>query len=380
MTGGIGEGGRPRLLHVVGARPNFMKAAPVMEALAGTGDVEQMLVHTGQHYDDELSDVFFEDLGLPRPDVNLGVGSASHAVQTAEVMKRIEPVLDDTSPDWVFVVGDVNSTLAVALTAVKLGIRVAHVEAGLRSGDRSMPEEINRLLTDQISDALFTTEESASDNLRREGVPDERIHFVGNVMIDTLDRLRSRADPAAVCGRLGLREREFVLLTLHRPGNVDREDRLRRILEVLQASAEQQGLPIVFPIHPRTAERARSFGLERELGRLMVIEPQRYLDFLGLMDAAGVVLTDSGGIQEETTVLGVPCLTLRPNTERPVTLTDGTNRLVTGSLDEVPGLIAERLGWERRASRPPLWDGRAAERIAEVTVGTLLPVGPVGAR
>lgn len=366
------ERSKPRIVHIVGARPNFMKAAPVMKALARTGGTDQRLVHTGQHYDDELSAYFFEDLGLPRPDVNLGVGSGSHAVQTAEVMKRIEPVLEEVAPDWVFVVGDVNSTVAVALTAVKLGFRVAHVEAGLRSGDRTMPEEINRLLTDQISDALFTTEQSASDNLRREGVADEKIYFVGNVMIDTLDRLRARADSAAVCDRLGLREREFVLVTLHRPANVDREERFRQILRALEASAEDHGLPVVFPMHPRTEARLGAFGLEDEISRMRIIQPQRYLDFLGLMDAAGVVLTDSGGIQEETTVLGVPCLTLRPNTERPVTLTEGTNHLVQDSLDRLPQLIAERLEWERRATRPPLWDGRAAERIADITLGQLL--------
>ncbi len=373
------QGDRASVLHVVGARPNFMKVAPVMEALDRTGAISQRLLHTGQHYDPELSEHFFEDLGLPEPDVNLGVGSGEHAVQTGEIMIRIDPVLEELAPDWVFVVGDVNSTVAAALTAVKRGIRVAHVEAGLRSGDRSMPEEINRIVTDRLSDALFVTERSGVENLRREGVDGDQIHFVGNVMIDTLDRLRGRADREAVLGRLDLDEDGYVLVTLHRPGNVDDPERLRAALEALVRVRDDSGLPVVFPMHPRTRERVDERGLEALAQRIRCVEPLRYLDFLALMDGARAVVTDSGGIQEETTVLGVPCLTVRPNTERPVTVSEGTNRLYPGALEGLPDAVAERLSEGRRETRPELWDGRAAERIADVMVERYLsPAG--GAR
>lgn len=362
---------RPSVLHVVGARPNFMKVAPVMEALGGTGAVDQTLLHTGQHYDPELSGHFFDDLGLPEPDVNLGVGSGTHAEQTGQIMIRIDEVLEELTPDWVFVVGDVNSTVAASLTAVKRGIRVAHVEAGLRSGDLSMPEEINRILTDRISHALFTTEESAGRNLRSEGIDPERIHFVGNVMIDTLDRMREKAASRDVCGRMGLESGEYVLVTLHRPGNVDDAGRLEGILEALERVRERVGVPVVFPAHPRTRQRIEAFGLGSSAAGIELVEPLGYLDFLSLMDSAGAVLTDSGGIQEETTVLGVPCVTLRPNTERPVTVEEGTNELFTGPLDELPERMAARLGEGRSARRPPLWDGSAGERIAEVTLELL---------
>lgn len=366
---------KPILLHVVGARPNFMKVGPVLAALEATGEVDQHLVHTGQHYDEELSGAFFDELGLPRPDENLGVGSGSHAAQTAEVMVRMEPVLQEVAPARVFVYGDVNSTVAAALTAAKLGIPVAHVEAGLRSGDRSMPEELNRIVTDQLGDALFATERAAVENLEREGVAPGRIHLVGNVMIDTLERLRPVAEARPVRGRLGLEEEGFVLVTLHRPGNVDDAERLGEVLDALDAVREATGSEVVFPMHPRTAERIERFGLEGRVGGVRVQEPLGYLDFLALMSASAAVLTDSGGIQEETTVLGVPCVTLRPNTERPVTVTDGTNRLFDGPLGELPGVVAAAAAEGRRPARPPLWDGKAGDRIAEITVDRLLGVG-----
>ena len=356
------------ILHIVGARPNFMKIAPVMRAFARTGEVTQTLVHTGQHYDAELSKYFFEDLGLPRPDVDLGVGSASHAVQTARVMIALEPVLHRVAPDWVFTVGDVNSTVAAALVAAKLGRKVAHVEAGLRSGDWTMPEEINRVVTDRLSDLLFTTEASANDNLRAEGIAAERVHFVGNVMIDTLLEHRERALELGVAEGMGLEPGDYILVTLHRPSNVDDPDRLAALLTALGELTAGTGHPVVLPLHPRTSERVRRLELEHLLGPLDVLPPLRYLDFLGLMATAGLVVTDSGGIQEETTVLGVPCITVRPNTERPVTITHGTNRLYDGDpsglLDVARSAMLER----RDVEPPPLWDGHAAERIADVTL------------
>lgn len=369
---------RASVLHVVGARPNFMKVAPVMGALGRTGAVDQKLLHTGQHYDPELSGHFFDDLGLPEPDVNLGVGSGRHAEQTGKMMIRMDPVLEEVGPDWIFVVGDVNSTVAASLTAVKRGIRVAHVEAGLRSGDRSMPEEINRIVTDSLSDALFVTEPSGVENLRREGADEEQIHFVGNVMIDTLDRLRGRTEKEAVLERMGLEDRSYVLVTLHRPGNVDDEEQLAAVLEALAAVSQRSGLPVVFPMHPRTTSRVEEFGLDDIARRIAVVDPLGYLDFLALMDGAAAVVTDSGGIQEETTVLGVPCLTVRPNTERPVTVSEGTNRLYTGPMEGLPEAVSERLSVTRQEKRPKLWDGRAAERIAEITVNQLLPASPTG--
>ncbi|HEY8469317.1 MAG TPA: UDP-N-acetylglucosamine 2-epimerase (non-hydrolyzing) [Longimicrobiales bacterium] len=357
-----------KVMHVAGARPNFMKVAPVMEALRQYPQVCQYLVHTGQHYDDRLSRTFFEELEIPRPDVNLGVGSGTHAVQTARVMEAFEPVCLEWQPDVVVVVGDVNSTLACALVAAKLGIPVAHVEAGLRSFDWSMPEEINRVVTDRLSDLLFTTEPSANENLRREGVPAERIHFVGNVMIDTLLRHRSRARALRMPDRLGLVPGRFVLVTLHRPSNVDSPEALAPIVAGLERVAAE--VPVVFPVHPRTRRTLDAVIAEGGGSSMRLLEPLGYLEFLGLMCDAGVVVTDSGGIQEETTVLGVPCLTVRPNTERPITIEQGTNRLVRAE----PGAIAEEalaaLGAERRNGRrlPELWDGRAAERIAQILV------------
>ncbi len=356
-----------RILHVAGARPNFMKIAPLMAAFRAHAGVEQALVHTGQHYDDALSRVFFDDLGIPRPDVDLGVGSGSHAVQTARVMQAFEPVCLEFRPDLVVVVGDVNSTVACALVAAKLGIKVAHVEAGLRSFDWSMPEEINRVVTDRLSDLLFTTEPSANENLRREGVPEERIHFVGNVMIDTLLRHRERARALAVPERLGVDAGRFALVTLHRPGNVDTPETLAPIVEGLERIAAHA--PVLFPVHPRTRPNLEAVLAGRD-HRLQLLDPLGYLQFLGLLCDAGVVITDSGGIQEETTVLGVPCLTVRPNTERPVTIEQGTNRLIRPDPDAIGEAALAALANGRRNSQPlpDLWDGKAAERIAAIVV------------
>lgn len=359
------------VLHVVGARPNFMKVAPVMEAFARMGDIRQTLVHTGQHYDESLSGAFFEDLDIPEPDLNLGVGSGSHAAQTGRVMIALEPVLERLEPDWVFTVGDVNSTLAAALVARKMGLRVAHVEAGLRSFDRGMPEEVNRVLTDAISDALFTTEPSANEHLRAEGIPPERIHYVGNVMIDTLDRHRKRAAELDVHAGLDLQPERYVVVTLHRPSNVDRRERLAAVLRALAEVRFETDLPVVLPLHPRTAENVHRFGLDDALAPLITLAPLRYLEFLSLMDRAAAVVTDSGGVQEETSVLGVPCVTLRNSTERPITLSEGTNRLYDGDPDGLADVVREAVVAERRPCRPPLWDGRAAERIARITVEEL---------
>ena len=353
-----------KILHVVGARPNFMKVAPVMRALARRpGEFEQILVHTGQHYDAAMSAVFFRDLGLPEPDHNLGVGSASHAVQTAAVMQAFEPLLARYQPDWVVVPGDVNSTLACALTAAKLGYRVAHLEAGLRSFDRSMPEELNRVLTDHLADLLFTTEASANANLAREGLAADRVRFVGNTMIDSLVALRPRAEAAWPALQAALGAGPYIAVTLHRPANVDSEPALRALFAALEAVSRQ--VRVVFPVHPRTRQRLAQLGLTADPARLSLIEPLGYIDFLALETHAALVLTDSGGVQEETTYLGVPCLTLRPNTERPVTVTSGTNRLVWPAADQLPGALAAALQQPHPPRpAPPLWDGRAAERIA----------------
>ena len=357
-----------RVMSVVGARPNFIKIAPIVAQLqAHAGAFVSTLVHTGQHYDEKLSQVFFEELGIPRPDVNLNVGSGSHTQQTAAVMTAFEPVLIEQRPDVLVVVGDVNSTLACALVASKLSVPVAHVEAGLRSFDRTMPEEINRLLTDQISDLLFTTDPAAENNLRREGIDPSKIHFVGNVMIDTLLAHRARARALNVPARFGLAPRGYGLLTLHRPSNVDDLGTFDRLVEAVAAISGE--MPILFPVHPRTrptiARSSRADALVRD-GALRLVDPLGYVEFLGLMDSSRVVLTDSGGVQEETTILGVPCLTLRENTERPVTVTHGTNQLVgTDPARIVRAWRDLRHGAEPRGV-PPLWDGRAAGRIVEV--------------
>jgi UDP-N-acetylglucosamine 2-epimerase (non-hydrolysing) len=367
-----------RLLSVVGARPNFMKIAPIVDELKKHPDVEHCLVHSGQHYDELLSGNFFADLGLPKPDVNLQVGSGGHAVQTAEIMKRIEPVLLDYKPQMVLVVGDVNSTIAAALTAVKLGIGVAHIEAGLRSFDMTMPEEVNRKLTDAVSSLLFVTEQSGVENLKREGVPIEKIFLVGNVMIDCLLRHREMAARSGILGRLGVSEngsgcRPYGVLTLHRPSNVDDPKRLQGVLSAVSALATE--LPVFFPIHPRTRKNVESFGLVRYLTNaagkdpagIVPLDPLGYLEFLSLNDRARIVLTDSGGVQEETTALGVPCLTLRENTERPATVEHGSNQVVGVDSDRI--LVAARSilrNPARRSQRPPLWDGKAAPRIVSI--------------
>jgi UDP-N-acetylglucosamine 2-epimerase (non-hydrolysing) len=347
------------ILHVVGARPNFMKAAPVMRALQVQVKVKQTLIHTGQHYDTSMSDVFFSQLEIPAPDVNLGVGSGSHAQQTADIMSRFEPVVQETRPDVVLVYGDVNSTVAAALVCSKLLIPVGHVEAGLRSFDRTMPEEINRLLTDQIADLLFTPSEDGDANLQREGISRDKIHRVGNVMIDSLVRLL----PTAMQCRLdGLPDR-YALVTLHRPSNVDGKDVLRNILGSLLEVNEK--LDIVFPVHPRTRQRIAEFGID--VARLHLLDPQPYVKFLALQRRAAVVITDSGGIQEETTYLGVPCLTLRNSTERPVTVTLGTNILVGQDGMKLRAELSKILaGKGKLGALPPLWDGHASERIAEI--------------
>ncbi len=367
-----------KLVCVVGARPNFMKIAPLMRALEPT-PIQPLLVHTGQHYDDRLYNAFFQQLGIPTPDVNLGVGSGSHAAQTAEIMKRFEPVISDSKTDAVLVVGDVNSTLACALVASKVRIPVVHVEAGLRSYDREMPEEINRVLTDAISDLLFVTEESAFGNLAREGIPATRVHFVGNVMIDTLLANRNRlpdsssvlAD-AVAAGILG-KDSDFTVLTLHRPSNVDDPAKLRALLVAIRDASN--GVPVVFPVHPRTEARIREAGLG-DLIRppsFVPLPPVGYLEMVSLMSRAKFVLTDSGGVQEETTALGVPCMTLRENTERPITIEQGTNTLVgTDPAAISKGVSYALAALHNRSNRmPPLWDGNAAPRIVAHLVSFL---------
>ena len=354
------------LTVIAGARPNFMKVAPIIHAARNIPEIGLRLVHTGQHYDDHMSAQFFRDLQIPEPDLHLEVGSASHAVQTARVMTAFDKALDQYPTDVVLVVGDVNSTLGCALVAVKRGIEVAHVEAGLRSRDRRMPEEINRILTDQISDYLFTTERDAADNLRAEGIPAGKIHFVGNVMIDTLVKNRAIArERSTVLSRLGLASREYAACTLHRPSNVDTRADAERTLEAVSQLAKR--LKVVVPLHPRSTGKLQEFGLlDTFRTRATVIEPLGYLDFLSLLDNARLVLTDSGGIQEETTVLGVPCLTFRENTERPITVTHGTNRVVGLDPGRVGAAVDEIMAERTFTPRiPELWDGHAAERIVE---------------
>jgi UDP-N-acetylglucosamine 2-epimerase (non-hydrolysing) len=352
-----------RIANVVGARPNFMKMAPVIEEMRRRR-LPQELIHTGQHYDDNVSEVFFRELGLPAPDVYLGVGSDRQARQTARIMIALEEVWLERRPDLVVVAGDVNSTMAAALVAAKLLIPVAHVEAGLRSFDRSMPEEINRIVTDRLSEMLFTTEESANENLRAEGVPAERIHFVGNSMIDTLDKHLAAALEQRPWEPYGLEPGHYGLVTLHRPSNVDNPATLAALVEAL---GELSGrLPLLFPVHPRTRQRLAGIAAPVAPG-LRLLEPLPYLPFLGLMARARCVLTDSGGIQEETTALGVPCLTLRWNTERPVTLLHGTNRLVGPDPGRIREALEAALGDRpRTVARPPLWDGQASRRIVDV--------------
>ncbi len=355
-----------KIINVVGARPNFMKVAPIVAELKRhPQEFASLVVHTGQHYDAAMSDAFFTDLDLPQPDVHLGVGSASHAAQTAAVMERFEPVVIKEKPDWVLVVGDVNSTLAAALVCVKLGIKVAHVEAGLRSRDRTMPEEINRLLTDQIADLLFTPSADADENLLAEGIPRERIRLVGNVMIDSLYQHLERAKQSSIRERLGVTGVRYAVLTLHRPSNVDDRATLAGIVSALETISNE--LPIIFPVHPRAAKTIAEHGLlerVKNIRNLQLIEPLGYLDFLSLYSGAQLVLTDSGGIQEETSVLGIPCLTLRENTERPITVTMGTNRIVGTDPEKIVAEASEVLHQPKRTPAAiPLWDGHTAERI-----------------
>jgi len=367
------------LLHlacVVGARPNFMKMAPLLRALEAHPHVRVTLVHTGQHYDAELSDVFFEELDMRRPDVSLEVGSGKHGAQTARVLERFEAVLEQGLPgggrfDRVVVVGDVNSTMAAALAAVKLGIPVAHVEAGLRSFDRTMPEEINRIVTDSVADLLLVSEPAGVENLRREGHPGDHIHLTGNVMIDTLRRLLPKARSRDTLARLGLAPGRYGVVTLHRPANVDDPEALAGLLEV--AAETSRRLRLAFPIHPRTRQRLEQFGLGDKIKAaegLMLLPPQGYLDFLALTSQAKVVITDSGGLQEESTALGIPCLTARPNTERPITVDEGTSTLVGNDPAQLRRCLHAVLeGTYKRGRCPDLWDGRAAQRIAAILAG-----------
>jgi len=357
-----------KFLIIAGARPNFMKVAPMIRQIrkyssdeANHGmQLEYRLIHTGQHYDEKMSDIFFDDLGIPAPDINLAVGSGSHAVQTANVMTKFEPICEQEKPDWVVVVGDVNSTLACTLVCAKLGIKVAHVEAGLRSFDRNMPEEVNRIVTDALADLLLTPSPDANENLLKEGIPDSKIKLVGNVMIDTVMANLEKAKASRILDRLGLVKKEFVYVTLHRPSNVDSQTGLTMIMAELQRIAND--IPVVFSMHPRTRKMCEQFGIPLNEQKLRVVEPLGYHDSLCLTQAARFILTDSGGLQEESTYFKIPCLTLRPNTERPITVTMGSNKLtslerLSADIDEVLNRSAE-IGYI-----PPLWDGRASERV-----------------
>jgi len=359
-----------KILNIVGARPNFMKIAPIQrEMRRRKTDFLPLIVHTGQHYDAAMSDSFFKDLGMPPPDFHLEVGSHSHAVQTARIMTAFEPIVLEEKPDWVLVVGDVNSTIACALVCAKLGVKVAHVEAGLRSRDRTMPEEINRILTDAISDLLLTTSEDADENLKAEGVSETKIKFVGNVMIDSLFYSLKLAEQSKIREDLGLNEKEYAVLTLHRPSNVDEKNIFENLLDAL---CEISGkIPIIFPAHPRTRANIERFGFAEKIkhSNIRLIEPLGYLDFMRLYSGARIVLTDSGGLQEETTALSIPCLTLRENTERPITISHGTNILVGINPDKIKQNAFEVLSREKlneSAKIPPLWDGKTAERICDI--------------
>lgn len=358
-----------RIICVCGARPNFMKIAPLIRVFKENGNFHTLLVHTGQHYDAKMSKLFFDELHIPKPDINLEVGSGSHAVQTAEVMKRFEPVVLDFKPDYVLVVGDVNGTIACGLVAVKLGVKLIHVEAGLRSFDRTMPEEINRILTDSISDLLFVTEQSGVDNLKNEGVNSDKIHLVGNVMIDTLLSNKEKAEKSDILEKMGLKKKGFAVITLHRPSNVDDMANLEKIICAFEVI--EKDLKLIFPIHPRTRKNIAGIDLQARveaMKNLILLEPVGYLDFLCLTSNAALVMTDSGGIQEETTILQIPCMTLRENTERPVTITKGTNRLVHIDTQDILKHYNEiKAGnFEAKGRIPKFWDGKAAERIVNI--------------
>ena len=360
-------------MNVVGARPNFMKIAPIVRAMEKYDNLQNILVHTGQHYDERMSKLFFDDLQMPKPEVYLDVGSASHAVQTARIMVEFEKVLIKEKPDMVVVVGDVNSTVACSMVAVKMGIKVAHVEAGLRSFDRRMPEEINRLLTDAISDFLFVTEQSGLDNLKKEGIPEEKVHFVGHVMIDSLIHFTEKAKESNIMGQLNLDHQDYALVTLHRPSNVDSKENFTNLLNAFEEI--EQNIKIIFPIHPRSRKMIDTFGLRDKIAKmknLQLLEPLGYLDFMNLMHHSKFLLTDSGGIQEETTYLGIPCITMRENTERPVTVDVGTNILV-GSNTELIKKEAKNIldGNGKKGQIPELWDGKAAERIVKILANEL---------
>ncbi|MFA6542731.1 MAG: UDP-N-acetylglucosamine 2-epimerase (non-hydrolyzing) [Bacteroidota bacterium] len=361
-----------KIISVVGARPNFMKVAPLHRQLAQhPGQFEHMICHTGQHYDEMMSKVFFDDLELPRPDFSLGVGSGSHTEQTARIMIEFEKIVLSEKPDAVIVVGDVNSTVACTLVAVKSGIPVAHVEAGLRSFDRTMPEEINRVMTDAVADYLFVTERSGVDNLKNEGVPERKIFFVGNTMIDSLLRYKEKSDRSAVLSRLKIHPQHYALVTLHRPRNVDSPDELRKIVLMLNAVGEK--MKVVFPVHPRTKNNLTAAALLQQFSsNVLLTEPAGYIDFLALLKNASVVVTDSGGVQEETTFLGIQCITARENTERPSTLLTGTNRLAGTNWDTVRDAAFDVLsGNIKNGTIPELWDGRASERIVSILQSTI---------
>ena len=362
-----------KIICVCGARPNFMKIAPIIRAFNKNGNFDPLLVHTGQHYDRKMSRLFFDELKIPKPDINLEVGSASHTVQTAKIMERFEPVVQNFQPDYVLVVGDVNSTIACGLVAAKLGVKLIHVEAGLRSFDRSMPEEINRLLTDSISDLLFVTEQSGIDNLQKEGIDSEKVHFVGNVMIDTLMANRKKAEDSDILSRLDLQAKDYAVITLHRPSNVDNMDTFKQIISAFEHI--QKDLKLIFPIHPRTRKNIKDTDLGKRIKAMetcSLLDPIGYLDFLCLMSNSALVITDSGGIQEETTILGVPCMTLRENTERPVTVTEGTNHLVHVTTDDILKNYQQikESNFDISGRIPTLWDGKAAERIAAIIADT----------
>jgi len=373
--------GRKKIIIVAGARPNFMKIAPICERIKEKKSLFPKLVHTGQHYDPKMSKVFFEDLGIPSPDINMEIGSCSHAVQTAKIMEGFEKILISEKPDLTLVVGDVNSTIACALTSVKMGISVGHVEAGLRSFDRSMPEEINRVLTDSISEILFTTEPSGKVNLLKEGIPSGKIFFVGNPMIDSLFEHWETAKKSCILEKMKLNEKEFGLITLHRPSNVDHREKFGGILKGLQQVSKK--IPLIFPCHPRTLKNIQLFeinGFVNGSGKgahhsgITLIEPLGYIDFLKIMGAARIVFTDSGGIQEETTILGVPCLTLRDNTERPITISEGTNKLISSDANSIELESLKVL--ETPFSHSPkieLWDGKAGKRIVDILENILCP-------